>query len=600
MKTKRTGGKSNLTRAVFCLVLAAALLSSLLVLNGFAAGADPASFDIKVDSCSTHTAAVSDGTLYIWGTNNRGQFPNSELGYSMEPVEAASDVADVSVAKDRTLVLFKNGDLYAYGWEPVSETDGLKQRVYSGIAQMSCSDDFALLVTKRGALMAWGRNDEGQLGTGDQEDSTSPVTLMESGVKKAIAGKGFSLVLKNDGSLWGWGHNEFCQLGYKEEDGSIPESLAEPTLLLDEVKDMDAGSSYSCILKNDGTLWTCGLNDSSQLGVESVDSAIGLTKILSDVSSFSAGTSHAFALTSNGTVYSWGFGLSGQLGNGTRQRGIGVTASDLNFVQLFAGDSTSFGVDSNGSLWAWGSNTNLVLGQDTGDDSIVPVRILDSAMNWTFTEPDEESHSHSQSNTDSTGNDTEEATAAPAFASGYPDGTFRPKAETTRAEFLSMLVTAVGGFDETADYGDSTFTDVDSDRWYASRIAYAQDKNLVKGYSDNTFHPNEPITRAEAAAMAAAVLDISSDASESSFTDVSGWALPHIEALASRGILSGDGDGKFRPNDPIIRSEAVTIVASATGFDPESAVLDGENPYQDVQASYWAYPYILRASGLTK
>lgn len=600
-------------KTIFCLVLAAALLCGMVAVNGLAAGADPDALGVKVESCSTHTAAVYEGDLYLWGTNDSGQFPKSKLAYSVEPVKLLNGVADVAVSDGRTLVLLETGALYTYGFDPVTETAGQAKQLFSDVAQISCTDDFALLVTKKGALYAWGKNENGQLGTGDTEDKPTPVCLVESGVQKAVAGHDFALLLKEDGSVSGWGANENSQLGYALSDGTVPEFVGKPTVILDGgVKDIDAGYAYSCILKKDGTLWTCGQNELSQLGIDSLEDSAGLTKILDGIRSVSAGDNHAFAIGNGGQVFSWGFGLSGQLGDGTRERGIGASPANVgDFLQVYAGEDTSFGLDGSGALYAWGSNSNMLLGQQLGDDAAEPVMILTSEREWAFEGDTPEVIKPSGKPTDNNSSsdvETEEPDdldAVLAFVSGYPDGTFQPDNETTRAEFLTMLVKAVGGFDSEESYGTPTFADTDADAWYADYVAYAQKTSLVKGYKDNTFRPDAEITRAEAAAMTAAAMGLSSDATESSFTDVSGWAVQHVEALAQKGILSGDGDGTFRPDDNIIRGEAVTVVAHAAGFDADSqetiaALKTAENPFKDVPATSWAYPYILRAAGLVK
>lgn len=601
-------------KTIFCLVLTAVLLCGVFAVDGFAAGADPNAVGVKVDSCSTHTAAVYEGDLYVWGTNESGQFPKSKLPYSVEPAKVLTGVAEAAVSDGRTLVLLENGTLYTYGADPLEETTGQAKQVFQNVAQVSCSDDFAVLVTEKGALWAWGRNGNGQLGTGDTEDQPSPVCVMESGVKKAVAGNGFVLALHEDGSVSGWGVNESSQLGYALEDGTVPEQVSEPVKILDGgVKDIDAGLDYSCVLKEDGSLWTCGQNELSQLGIDSLESSAGLTKILDDIRSVSAGANHGFAISSGGQVYSWGFGLFGQLGDGTRERMIDAGPAKLgDFLQVYAGDGTSFGVDSNGALYAWGSNANLLLGQQLGDDATEPVMILTSERQWAFEGEAPEvitpAGKPAVSDSPAEGGDTEEPEdleAVLSFVSGYPDGTFRPDQETTRAEYLTMLVTALGGFDKNESYGTPTFTDTDPNGWYANYVAYAQKTGLVEGYKDNTFRPDNQITRAEAAAMTAAAMGLTSDAEESSFTDVSGWAVKHVEALAQKDVLSGDGDGTFRPNDNIVRGEAVTVVAKAAGFNAKSeetvaALKNAENPFNDVPASSWAYPYILRAAGKVK
>src|SRR5699024_6325220 len=79
--------------------------------------------------------------------------------------------------------------------------------------------------------------------------------------------------------------------------------------------------------------------------------------------------------------------------------------------------------------------------------------------------------------------------------SGYPDGSFRPDAPITRAEFTKI---AVGFFDEPGNYVAGTYEDVSENAWYADFIDAAVDLGLIKGYPDGTIRPEATITRAEA------------------------------------------------------------------------------------------------------
>lgn len=614
MNAERYAREGSKVRAVFCLVLIAALVCCVFAVNGFAAGADPFDLDVKVDSCTTHTAAVSSGDLYMWGTNAHGQFPNSELSSSVEPVKVAEDVQEAAVADNRTLVLYQNGDLYAYGRDPLSGKSHTAEKLASSVAQVSCSDTFAFYVTKAGTLMAWGTNEYGQLGTGDTRTQVTPFQVL-SGVTKAVAGQDFALALKSDGTLYGWGSDGCLQLGWKNEEGEIPETVLSPVQITDNVKDMDAGDAYSCILKNDGGLYTCGLNTSCQTGARSLNSIVALTKILDNVRSMSAGDTHGFAVGKNGTVYSWGYGLSGQQGNGETTRVLGASASDLDFVEMFAGDGTSFGVSSDGSLWAWGANTNRLLCTSSGVDVYEPVKVLNADMSWAFNEqevPDEPQHSVSGGNGGNGGNDDSGSTdvgepiaVKTPFISGYGQNTFLPEKNVTRAEFLSMVVNALTDFDPEADYsGTFTFDDVEEDQWYAPYVAYAKKNDIIAGYVDNTCKPNNPITRAEAANITYRALHLTSSATQSSYEDVDStirWAIPAIQALSERKILSGYEDGTFRPQKNITRAEAVKIV-SACAFDPtteeaQEQIKKATNAFTDVLETKWYYPYVLYAAG---
>lgn len=602
MNAERYARESGKVRAVFCLVLIAALLCGVFAVNGFAAGAGPADFDVKVDSCTTHTAAVSDGDLYMWGTNDYGQFPNCDLTYSVKPVKVAEDVADVAVSDSRTLVVYNDGSLYMYGRDPLTGKNNLNTRIASGAAQVSCSDSFGLYLAKSGALMAWGSNENGQLGVSGKAASSTPVKVME-GVTKAVAGEDFSLALDQDGTLYGWGSNAFQQLNLQEGD-TIPEVAETPVQVTDQVKDMDAGNGYSCILKENGTLYSCGLNTSNQTGVRSLDDTLPLTKVMDNVRSVAAGDTHGFAVGKNGTVYSWGYGLSGELGGGQRDYSVGASASDLDFVEIFAGDGTSFGVSSDGSLWAWGANTNRLLCTNSGVDAYEPVKVLNADMSWAFNEqevPDEPQH-----NAPGGAAANDPIVVKTPFISGYGLGHFMPEKNVTRAEFLCMVVNALTDFDAEADYrGTSTFDDVDASRWYAPYVFYAQKHDIIAGYVDNTCKPDNPITRAEAANITYRALKrLTSNATQSSFKDVDssiGWAIPAIEALSEREILSGYEDGTFRPNQLITRAEAVKIV-SACAFDPtteeaQEKIAKATNAFLDVAEAKWYYPYVLYAAG---
>lgn len=597
-------------KTIFCLVLTAALLCGMLAVTGLAAGADDDALGVTVDNCSSHTAAVLDGDLYVWGTNNSGQFPKNKYIASAEPLKVLNNVKDVAVARERTLVLLEDGTLYTYGIDPLTEQTQQAQKVMSGVAQMDCSENFALLVTNNGAVYAWGANEYGQLGTGDTESQSKPVCVIESGVTKVVTGANFSLALHKDGSVSAWGANDGCQLGYTESEDDV---ILEPVVVMESgVKDIDAGASYSCILKNDGTVWTCGHNELSQLGIGTLDDCVPFTKILTEIRSISAGSYYGFAVSQSGQIYHWGFGINGQLGTGNYEVSMAPETSEIgDFIRVFAGETSTFAVDHSGSIFAWGNNSEMQLAKENGIESVAPVMIINEQREWAFADEDLSGGvlpdgSTATGGSDSSADEEEDVeNAILSFVSGYPDGTFRPDAQTTRAEFLTMLATALGDYDKTETYGTPTFDDVPADAWFANVVAYAQKTSLIKGYEDNTFRPDDNITRAEAAAMVSSAMGLSADATVSSFTDVEGWALAHIEALAKLGILSGDGDGTFRPNDNIIRSEAVTIVAHAIGFSADSeevqtALKNVENPFADVPADSWAYPYVLRAAGLVE
>lgn len=187
-----------------------------------------------------------------------------------------------------------------------------------------------------------------------------------------------------------------------------------------------------------------------------------------------------------------------------------------------------------------------------------------------------------------------------AYMQGYPDRTFRADRNMTRAEVIAMfsrLLTEKMNMDQT--YA-STFRDVRGSNWYANAVGYMQQAGVVTGYADGTFGPEEPITRAEFAAIASRFDKL--DAGDASvFKDVraSYWAGDYIASGVAKGWIKGYPDGTFRPEDYVTRAEAVTLVNRMTERNPDRSYIDGNGSliesYKDLKKSYWAYYDIMEA-----
>lgn len=148
------------------------------------------------------------------------------------------------------------------------------------------------------------------------------------------------------------------------------------------------------------------------------------------------------------------------------------------------------------------------------------------------------------------------------LVSGYPDGTFKPDADITRAEFTVMLANALKleGSSSAPAFAD----DVQIGKWAKQAIANAVEAGIVGGYADGSFRPNARITRAEMAAMVARALKLSADADATTGfadnKDIPNWAKGAIEAVREQGIMNGRGGNKFVPNGTATRAEAVTLL----------------------------------------
>ena len=191
---------------------------------------------------------------------------------------------------------------------------------------------------------------------------------------------------------------------------------------------------------------------------------------------------------------------------------------------------------------------------------------------------------------------TEEDEAAyhQAYISGYPDGSFKPERSVTRAEMASILARTIAK-DFTATEG--AFGDVPASHWAHEAIRKTVSMGLMQGYPDGMMKPDQAITRAEMAVIAAKWLGsgkAEAGGNAVAFSDLNGhWAKDVIAAVSQAGILSGYEDGTFRPDQPLTRAEAVTIMNKLLGRGINT---EAPQKWADVPATHWAYGHIQEAS----
>lgn len=193
-----------------------------------------------------------------------------------------------------------------------------------------------------------------------------------------------------------------------------------------------------------------------------------------------------------------------------------------------------------------------------------------------------------------------EEVKAIAYIKGYPDGTFKPQANVTRAEAAQMFATLLNGGTNFGTSQATKFSDA-SDDWYSKAINYVVGKGLISGYPNGTFKPNESITRAEFAQMISGYVK-NEKASTSDFKDVKDhWAKDAIDKLYGNKNVNGYPDGSFKPNAKITRAEAVTILNSVFNRNTNKSSLNNVNTsslnkFSDVSEGFWAYYNILDAA----
>ena len=181
-----------------------------------------------------------------------------------------------------------------------------------------------------------------------------------------------------------------------------------------------------------------------------------------------------------------------------------------------------------------------------------------------------------------------------AYMSGVGAGRFEPNANMTRAQVAQMFYNLL--LDQRIAV-TASFSDVPAGKWYTEAVNALASLGIIQG-SNGKFRPNDPITRAEFVAIAMRFADTVRGAS-ANFTDVStsAWYYDSIASAVSYGWIGGYSDGSFRPTKPITRAEVVTIVNRMLDRSFDSSVSIGfVTNFSDVPVTHWAFGAISEAT----
>ncbi len=188
-----------------------------------------------------------------------------------------------------------------------------------------------------------------------------------------------------------------------------------------------------------------------------------------------------------------------------------------------------------------------------------------------------------------------------AYVHGRDTGNFDAEDYVTRAEVSAMFSRLIVKKMVFLDGTESRFSDVEEGAWYTAYVKYLSNVDIVEGYEDGTFRPNNNITRAEFATIASRFFELEGG-QDNNFPDVASdhWAKSYIDSAVIKGWLLGYEDGTFRPDQPIKRSEAVTIINRMLNREADKEYIEANYDdvltYPDLSESHWAYYEILEAS----
>ncbi|MEO1619560.1 MAG: S-layer homology domain-containing protein [Cyanobacteria bacterium J06632_3] len=173
------------------------------------------------------------------------------------------------------------------------------------------------------------------------------------------------------------------------------------------------------------------------------------------------------------------------------------------------------------------------------------------------------------------------------------------EAETTESD-VPDTVAATPSEAATAEPQEAlAFTDVPDDYWAKPYIDALSSRGLISGYSDNTFRPDEPVTRAQIANVVANTFDLTADKEDLAFSDVAGdyWAKESIGEAVKGGFMTGFPDETFAPNEPVTRAQSFTTLVTGLGVDVPTNIQAALSRYTDANAiPRWANEKIAAAT----
>ena len=160
-----------------------------------------------------------------------------------------------------------------------------------------------------------------------------------------------------------------------------------------------------------------------------------------------------------------------------------------------------------------------------------------------------------------------------SYIIGYEDGTVKPNAGITRAEVATIFFRLLtDGARERFWSETNAYSDVAAGSWYNIAVSTLSNMGILGGYEDGTFRPNASITRAEFAKIAVSFFDWADIEAVNSFVDVrdSAWYANYVAVAAEIGLIEGYGGNVFRPEATITRAEACTIINRTLGRAPDA------------------------------
>jgi alpha-tubulin suppressor-like RCC1 family protein len=333
---------------------------------------------VAITTGSVHTCAlVADGTARCWGSNAFGQIGSGTVGGTrLQPFAVSSSLNNavaISAGGEHTCALRADGSAKCWGSDRFGELgdgtfviDGIGETpidVLSGRGTFTARDIAAgrshtCAVRANGNVACWGANDAGQVGDGSiGGNRLSPANLpVPVNVVGIAAGEAHTCAVLANGTANCWGLNSSGQLGNGLVTNSPrPVVVSGLTNAVAIAAGGTLGSSHTCALRADGTVWCWGSNNVGQLGVGNTTPSLVPVRVsgLADAIAIAVGESHSCALVAVGAAFCWG-------SDGVTSHLVPTLVSLDNVAAIAGGNRHSCALRADGTAWCWGQN---LLGQ---------------------------------------------------------------------------------------------------------------------------------------------------------------------------------------------------------------------------------------------
>ncbi|MBI0100391.1 InlB B-repeat-containing protein [Bifidobacterium sp. W8114] len=351
----------------------------------------------QADAGDLHSGAVgSDGSLYTWGDNDsHGQLgrdttdkQDSRPGKADAP--AGVKFVYVSAGYGFSVALGSDGNLYSWGDNsrgqlgrtvtsstPANRPNKVETPAGITFVQASAGGSYVVAASSDGDIYTWGNNIHGELGRSTTSDNPADKpgkanTPADVTFASVSAGWDHTVAVDTQGAIYTWGDNNHGELGRSttKTPADKPGKADTPTGVT--FTQASAGGSHSVAVSDDGSLYTWGYAANGRLGRDTnntptdkpgkVGTPAGIT-----FTQASAGDGHSIALGSDGSLYTWG---DSSKTPSDRPNKVDTPAG-ITFTQASAGASYCLALGSDGNLYSWGDNTNGQLGRDTGSTQAV-------------------------------------------------------------------------------------------------------------------------------------------------------------------------------------------------------------------------------------